>query len=107
MIVEQITKFKNRDKIQEYTKIIKEDTKSNILQAKIIAKYKYLICDYCKSEIKLNTKKEERTGGIVVFPHSYTNCGKIELALCCKCLNNVIKEFEERNRRKDDKTSND
>lgn len=97
MIVEQINKFKNRDKIQKYTKVIKEDTKSNVLKAKVIEKYQYLICDYCKNEIRLDIKQEDRKGGIIVFPHSFTKCGKLELALCCKCLKAVIKEFEERN----------
>ena len=35
MIVEQIDKYKNREKIQKHTKEIKEDTKSNILKAKV------------------------------------------------------------------------
>lgn len=96
MIVEQISKFKNRDKIPKYTREIKEETKSNILKAKVIEKYKYLKCDYCGNEIRLDKKEYERTGGTKVFPHSFTKCGKIELALCNKCLKKVIKEFEER-----------
>ena len=98
MIVEQITKFKNRDKIPKYIREIKEETKSNILKAKVIERYQYLRCDYCGDEIRLDVKQEDRKGGIVTFKHSVTNCGKIELALCCKCLKSVIKEFEERNR---------
>ena len=98
MIVEQINKFKNRDKIQKYTKIIKEDTKSNVLKAKVIEKYQYLKCDYCGNEIRLDKKEYERTGGTKVFSHSFTKCGKIELALCNKCLKPVIKELEERNK---------
>lgn len=100
MIVEQIDKYKNREKIQKYTKVIKENIKSNILKAKVIEKYKYLICDYCGDEIRLDLKQEDRKGGIVPFPHSYTKCGKLELALCCKCLKAVIKEFEEKNKEK-------
>lgn len=98
MIVEQITKFKNRDKIPKYTREIKEETKSNILKAKVLEKYQYLKCDYCGDEIRLDIKREERTGGTITFKHSVTNCGKIELALCNKCLKSVIKELEERNR---------
>lgn len=100
MIVEQINKFKNRDKIQKYTKVIKEDTKSNALKAKVIEKYQYLKCDYCGDEIRLDTKRENRTGGTKVFPHSFTKCGKVELTLCNKCLKPVIKEFEEKNNEK-------
>ena len=100
MIVEQIDKYKNREKIQKYTKEIKEDTKSNILKAKVIEKYQYLICDYCGDEIRLDKKEYERTGGTKVFQHSFTKSGKIELALCNKCLNPVIKEFEEKNKEK-------
>ena len=98
MIVEQITRFKNRDKIPKYVREIKEETKSNILKARVLERYQYLRCDYCGDEIRLDVKQEDKTGGIVPFPHSYTKCGKIELALCCKCLKSVIKEFEERNR---------
>lgn len=107
MIVEQIDKYKNREKIQKYTKVIKENNKSNVLNAKVIERYKYLICDYCGDEIRLDIKFHERTGGTKVFSHSFTKCGKVELVLCNKCLKPVIKEFEEKNRRENDKKSND
>ncbi|MCI8700033.1 MAG: hypothetical protein HFJ47_01665 [Clostridia bacterium] len=97
MIVEQINKFKNRDKIPKYTREIKEEIKSNILKAKIIGRYQYILCDYCGDEIRLDIKREDRTGGTHTFQHSFTKCGKIELALCNKCLKKVIKEFEEKN----------
>lgn len=98
MIVEQINKFKNRDKIPKYTREIKEKTKSNVIKAKILGRYQYLLCDYCGDEIRLDKKKADRTGGTHIFQQSLTKCGKIELALCNKCLKPVIKEFEERNR---------
>ena len=97
MIVEQINKFKNRDKIPKYTKVIKENNKSNVLKAKILGRYQYLLCDYCGDEIRLDIKKADRTGGTITFKHSVTNCGKVELALCNKCLKKVIKEFEKMN----------
>lgn len=100
MIVEQITKFKNRDKIPKYIREIKEETKSNILKAKVLERYQYLKCDYCGDEIRLDIKFQERTGGTKVFSHSFTKCGKIELVLCNKCLKPVIKEFEEKNNEK-------
>ena len=58
--------------------------------------YDYYICDYCKSEIRLDLKQYERSGGIVILPHTLTRCGNIAVALCNKCVKKVQKELEER-----------
>lgn len=60
--------------------------------------YEYYVCDYCDQEIKVKDKNCEMTGGIVSIPKTLTKCGNLTLALCNKCLNKVIKEFEDINK---------
>ena len=97
VIIENIDKFKNRDKIPKYIKEVREDLKSNVLKTKVIEKYRYLICDYCGKEIRLDKKEEERDGGVCIIPSSLTKTiFTIQLALHNKCLKNVIKEFEDK-----------
>lgn len=93
MIKENITKFQVRKEIPKYIKEIKENTNSNLVKGKILKKYEYWKCDYCNDEIRLDQKQSERSGGIVNLPHTLTKCGKLQLVLCNKCLNSVIKEF--------------
>lgn len=95
MIIENISKFKYRDKISKETKKIKENTGNNTVKAKIIEEYKYYICDYCGKEIRLDKKQEEREGGLCHLPTSLTRTAyQVSLALHNKCLKSVIKEFE-------------
>lgn len=86
-----------RKEIPKYEKFKKENETSNIVKTKREKLYDYYKCDYCKDEIRLDKKRNERSGGIVHFPHTLTKSGKVTLVLCNKCLNNVIKEFIDKN----------
>ena len=57
----------------------------------------FYVCDYCGAEIEILKRTDLQNGGIVVIPHSVTKHGDIKMALCNKCLNPVLKEFEEMN----------
>lgn len=94
MIKENIIQYQTRNNIPKYIKEYKENNESNVVSTKRTKLYEYYKCDYCKDEIKLNKKRYERSGGIVIFPHSLTKCGKLELVLCNKCLNKAINEFK-------------
>lgn len=56
--------------------------------------YDYYICDNCGSEIKLDIKQTERSGGIAILPNSLTKCGELKVALCNKCVKDVLKQLE-------------
>lgn len=63
--------------------------------------YDYYICDYCKEEIKVEDKWENKTGGIVKIPQTLSNTdGVFYLALCNKCVKPTIQEFETAKRQK-------
>ncbi len=89
-----ITEIKYRKAPSKYTKVQSEGERSNITNRKMTKLYDYYICDYCKAEIRLDKKQEERSGGIVVLPHSLTKCEQITVALCCKCVKEEIKQLE-------------
>lgn len=91
-----IEKLKSREKIEKYTKYIENTNKSNLVNHRKEKDYDYYLCDYCKSEIRLNLKQHERSGGIVILPHTLTKCGNITVVLCNKCVKEVQKELEER-----------
>lgn len=93
-ILNRLEELQEREKIIKYTKYSQEGN-SNITQNKKKKIYDYYRCDYCNDEINVSAKKDERIGGIVVFPHTLTKRGKVTLCLCNKCLNNAIKEFIE------------
>ena len=56
--------------------------------------YDFYKCDYCQDEIRLDVKQQERSGGIVEFPHSLTKSGKLKLVLCNRCLKKAIEELK-------------
>ena len=89
-----INELKWRDKPVKYIKLNENKNKSTIVNSKKEKMYKYYKCDYCGDEIRLDLKQHERSGGIVYIPHSLTKCGEIELALCNKCIKDVVKYFE-------------
>lgn len=93
MIKENITEYKTRKEIKKYIKEHKEHNESNLVNTKKRKLYEYYKCDYCTDEIRLDVKQQERSGGIVTFPHTLTKSGKIDLVLCNKCLNKAINEF--------------
>ena len=77
-------KYKNNSDVSErLTKIKKEKD------------YEYYTCDYCDEEIKIEKDVNKRTGGICIIPYTVTKRIAIELALHDKCLNPVLREFEE------------
>lgn len=57
--------------------------------------YEYYICDNCGCEIKIKNKWERSEGGVISLPYSITKRPEISIAICNKCINPVLKEFEE------------
>lgn len=86
--------LKSRTEIPKYTKELKQNESCNVVKTNRTKLYEFYKCDYCGEEIVLNKKQHERSGGIVIFPHTLTRMGNITLALCNKCLNNAINEFK-------------
>lgn len=89
-----IDELKWRKEPTKYTEMLVEDSDCNTVNSKKTKMYNYYLCDYCGDKIRLDVKKAERSGGIAIIPHSLTKCGEIKLALCNKCLNKIIKQFE-------------
>jgi len=85
----------NREK--PYKRIKYKENKEegrHLVKHKPEKEYEYYICDYCGKEIRILEKKYEMTGGVAIFPESLTKKGDLKLALCNKCLNPVLQEFE-------------
>ena len=58
--------------------------------------YEYYICDNCGCEIKVEKKWENNRGGLLMIPKTLSKRNKIfYIAVCSKCLNKVLKEFED------------
>lgn len=94
-IKSRLDMLQQRKEITKYTKTKKENQDSFVIATKSKKLYDYYICDYCEDEIRLDAKQEERSGGIVVFPHTLTKSKEVKLVLCNKCLVKAIKEFTE------------
>jgi len=86
--------LKYRNKPTKHQKYKENLDKSSLVNSKKEVIYEYYKCDYCSSEIRLNVKKDERTGGIAILPNSLTKCGNLEVALCNSCLRKVQKQLE-------------
>lgn len=84
-----------RSEVPIYTTYKPTPDGGNVVNYKKEKLYNYYKCDYCGSEIKITKKRQDMTGGIAIIPHTVTKRGEIKLALCNKCLNPVIREFEE------------
>lgn len=89
-----INELKYRKEPQKHTQILVKNETSNVVNSEKTKMYDYYVCDYCKDKIRLDIKKTERSGGIATIPHSLTKCGELKLALCNKCIRDVIMEFE-------------
>ena len=76
MIKNRIQEFKDRVEINKFIKY-KCQERSNVIHKNKEKLYEYYKCDYCGEEIRLDVKQEERSGGIVNFPHTLTKSGKI------------------------------
>lgn len=90
----QVIEIKYRKEPEKYAKMQYLEEKNNIVKRKAKKLYDYYICDYCGSEIRLDIKQTERSGGIAVLPNSLTKCGELKVALCNKCVKDVLKQLE-------------
>lgn len=95
MIKQNLTFYISRNIIEKHKKYKKIET-NHLTNSKKEIDYEFYICDCCKNEIKIETKKDrhKQVGGIVTLPNTVTKRGNIQLALCNSCLNRVIREFE-------------
>lgn len=94
----ELYKLEDRKKIQIYTKYKpKPKEGKHLVKYKDEKDYDYYKCDYCNSEIKIfkGVKRNDMLGGTVILPSSLTKRGEIKLVLCSKCLNPVVRLFEE------------
>lgn len=88
--------LKYRDKPEKHTKYKEiDDIAKHLIRTDKKKLYDYYVCDYCGKEIKIVKRWEEKTGGLITLPDSLTNGVTVTIALCNKCLNPVLKEFEE------------
>lgn len=85
-----------RENIEKKTKyeVVEKDA-SHLVGSSRKKLYDYYECDYCGDEIQIQKRFEDKKGGIVIIPNSVTKKGNIRLTLCTKCLNPVLREFEE------------
>lgn len=90
----QILDIKYRKEPVKHTKIQYSEEKNNVVKRKAQKSYDYYICDYCGSEIRLDIKQTERSGGIAILPNSLTKCGELKVAICNKCVKDVLKQLE-------------
>ena len=94
-----IKELKYRKEPIKHTELLIKNKGNNVVNSERTKMFEYYICDYCGDKIRLDIKQAERSGGIATFPHSLTKCGELKLALCNKCLNKALKEFEKIERR--------
>lgn len=83
--------------INKKMKTVKNQVTSNVTnktKSKSEVDYKYYKCDYCGKEIKLTGPRNERSGGICVFPASLTKHRPLQLVLHNECLRPSMKVFE-------------
>ena len=90
----QILDIKYRKEPAKHTKMQYLEEKNNVVKRRTQKLYDYYICDYCGSEIRLDIKQTERRGGRAVLPNSLTKCGELKVALCNKCVKEVLKQLE-------------
>ena len=90
----KIKELKSRESVPIYIKMKPKPTGSHLVKYRNEVDYKYYKCDYCGEEIKIKSKKEEMTGGILTIPQTLIGYANIKVALCNKCLNPLLKEFE-------------
>ena len=98
-IINKLNEFIVREKPEKYTKF--EESNNNLGQHLVNRKkeklYEFYICDNCGCEIKIDKKWENNKGGILRIPKTLSKMNKtFDIAICSKCLNEVLKEFEER-----------
>lgn len=92
MIKENYTFFITRGLPEKRTKY--KSSNNHLTNENKIKMYDYYECDNCKCEIKIVNKWEKSNGGAVLLPTLLTKKKPIVVALCNKCFNKVLKEFE-------------
>lgn len=90
----KILDIKYRKEPIKHTKLQHFEEKNNLVKRKADKLYDYYICDNCGSEIRLDIKQVERSGGIAILPNPLTKCGDLKVALCNKCVKDVLKQLE-------------
>lgn len=90
----QILDVKYRKEPVKRTKMQYLEEKNSVVKRKAQKSYDYYVCDYCGSEIRLDLKQTERSGGIAILPNSLTKCGELKVALCNRCVKGVLKQLE-------------
>lgn len=95
MIADRYQDYAYRQEIEKHKKL-KDEEAVHLSNVKRKVLYEYYVCDYCKNEIQIKEKHYEQIGGIVVIPATITKKKEIKLALCNRCLNKVLAEFEGR-----------
>lgn len=92
-----MTEIENRKAPEVFSKY-KEAAEKNHLSARNKEKpkldYKYYCCDYCHNEIKIDSKWENRTGGVLEIPLSMWPRGRLKMALHNGCYKAAMKEIE-------------
>lgn len=93
MIKEQYERLRIRGLPEK--KIKYQGTKNHLSFEEKKKLYEYYTCDNCGAEIKIRKKWEQSEGGVILLPTLLTKRRPITVAVCNKCLNSVLKEFEE------------
>lgn len=93
MIKENYSKFLYRGLPEKKIKY-KENGCNHLTYEKKKKLYEYYICDNCGCEIKIKNKWERSEGGVIILPYLLTGKKAITIAVCNKCINPVLKEFE-------------
>ncbi len=87
MLKEKLSQIERRGKPEKHTEYTDE------WKARRKKAYDYYICDYCGERIILSEPKHQRTGGTMKLSYVLTKRSTVEVALCNKCVNPVLKEF--------------
>lgn len=87
LIREKVRSLYQREKPEIHKEILKDEYG---IGRRLV---KYWKCDYCGEKIKIDDVA--RTGGITKLSHVITGSRSIQVALCNKCVNPVLREFEE------------
>lgn len=91
-----LQELSKRGAVPIYARMTPKEVGCHLTNCKPRKLYDYYKCDYCEDEIKILEKKQDMTGGTIIFKNILTKHGDIEMALHNKCLKPVLKIFEER-----------
>ena len=93
-----INEICNRKRPVLYEKVIKENSYSQLVNRKVIKKYKYYICDYCHQEITEENQVNggQKSGGLLYLPSTVTHTKPFWIVLHNKCVKSALKELEDK-----------